>query len=118
MNLLHRIINIFRAKLSVGEKSADDFQWDFEDVSSAEGNFSGYQKPPETPKDPIIASYYAHLEVAYGADLETVTRSWKRLLRKYHPDMYSNDPEKQAIANRLVQELNHSYNELKKFLSK
>jgi DnaJ-domain-containing protein 1 len=118
MNLLHRIINIFRAKLASEEAGSGEFQWDYEPSNTADSVFNSNQQPPKPNIDPIIASYYAHLEVAYGADLQTVTESWKRLLRKYHPDLFSNDPEKQAIANQLVQELNHSYTELKKYLSK
>ena len=68
-------------------------------------------------QDPLLAQYYANLEVPYGSDLETVRRAWKNLLRKYHPDRHSGDPEKQAIANRLVQELNHAFQELEKRLS-
>ncbi len=68
-------------------------------------------------QDPLLAQYYANLEVPYGSDLETVRRAWKNLLRKYHPDRHSGDPEKQAIANKLVQELNHAFQELEKRLS-
>jgi hypothetical protein len=68
-------------------------------------------------QDPVLAEHYANLEVPYGSDLETVRRAWKKLLQKYHPDLYPGEPEKQELANKLVQGLNHAYKELEKRLS-
>jgi DnaJ-domain-containing protein 1 len=59
-----------------------------------------------------IAQYYAQLEVPYGSDLETVKQSYRRLMRKYHPDLHSQDPEKQKIATELAQALSRAYGEL------
>ena len=82
---------------------------------------SEYEEPQTGPDngqhDPLLAEYYANLEVPYGSDLETVRRAWKQLLREYHPDLHSGDPEKQEIANKLVQGLNQAYKELEKRLS-
>lgn len=66
--------------------------------------------------DPELAGYYANLEVPYGSDLDTVRQAWKKLLRKYHPDLHSTDPEKRRIATELTQGLNHAYRELEKRL--
>ena len=70
----------------------------------------------QTNIDPELASYYANLEVPYGADFKTVDMAWKRMLKKYHPDLHSNDPEKQQIANELVKGLNHAHKKLKEHL--
>jgi len=70
--------------------------------------------PPR--RDPVLARYYANLEVPYGADLKTVHEAWKRLLRKFHPDLHSADPERQQIGTELVKQLNHAYEELRKRL--
>src|SRR5206468_12588591 len=59
-----------------------------------------------------IAQYYAQLEVPYGASLQTVKQSYRRLMRKYHPDLHSGDPEKQKVATELAQALSHAYHEL------
>lgn len=64
------------------------------------------------PLDPRIAGYYANLEIEPGADLEQVTRAWKKLVREFHPDRYAADPARQAAATRLVQDLNHAHREL------
>lgn len=70
----------------------------------------------EPPIDPKIAGYYANLEVEVGADLETVTRAWKKLAREYHPDRQAGDAQRQAMATRLVQDLNHAYAEIVRYL--
>lgn len=72
---------------------------------------------PDPAVDPVIAGYYANLEIEVGSDLETVTRAWKRLVREYHPDRYAGTKEREAEATRLVQELNRAYRELSAYLS-
>ena len=67
-------------------------------------------------KNPALVGYYANLEVPYGSNLETVRKSWKRLVRKYHPDLHSADPEKRRVANELTQGLNRAYKEITKKL--
>ncbi|HJZ85297.1 MAG TPA: J domain-containing protein [Polyangia bacterium] len=59
-----------------------------------------------------IAQYYAQLEVPYGSNLDTVKQAYRRLMRKYHPDLHSGDPEKQKVATELAQALSRAYNEL------
>lgn len=61
------------------------------------------------PHDPHLAQCYANLELPYGADLETVRRGWKAMLKKYHPDLHAADPERQRLATQLTQELTAAY---------
>ena len=77
------------------------------------------EAPPEPVPavDPVIAGYYANLEIEVGSDLETVTRAWKRLVREYHPDRYAGTKEWEVDATRLVQELNRAYRELTAYLN-
>lgn len=77
------------------------------------------EAPPEPVPaiDPVIAGYYANLEIEVGSDLETVTRAWKRLVREYHPDRYAGTKEREGDATRLVQELNRAYRELTAYLN-
>jgi DnaJ-domain-containing protein 1 len=63
-----------------------------------------------------IAQFYAQLEVPYGSSLETVKQSYRRLMRKYHPDLHSGDPGKQKIATELSQALTRAYQELEQAL--
>ena len=63
-----------------------------------------------------LASYYANLEIRPGSTREEVKAAWKRLMRKYHPDLHSTDPEKRETANELTRRLTESYQVLDKEL--
>lgn len=67
-------------------------------------------------QDPKLAIYYANLELPYGADLAQVRASWKRLMRQYHPDRHSQNPEKRKVAEQLTQGLNEAFHALEKHL--
>jgi hypothetical protein len=56
-----------------------------------------------------LARYYANLEVEMGADKATVKRSYRRLMRKFHPDRHSGDPERERLATEISQELTRAY---------
>ena len=49
--------------------------------------------------DPQLTELYSNLEMPSGSNLATVRTAWKRLLRKYHPDLHSKDPEKRTNAD-------------------
>ena len=66
--------------------------------------------------DEKLSRYYANLEIPYGSDLETVKKAWKKLIRKYHPDLHSNDQLKVKVATQLTSKLNEAYKEIEKSL--
>jgi len=72
--------------------------------------------PTPSGLDSELAGYYSNLEVPYGADLETVRASWRRLVRRYHPDLHGTDPEKQRVATELVKGLNQAFEQVRKHL--
>ena len=61
-----------------------------------------------------LAEYYAQLEVPVGADFSEVRAAYRRLMRKYHPDRFENDPSKAATATELTKKLSHAYREIEK----
>lgn len=67
-------------------------------------------------KNEEIAQYYAQLEIPYGSDLQTVKKAWRKLIRKYHPDLHANEPANQQIAHDLTAKLTKAYRELEKYL--
>ena len=69
-------------------------------------------------RDPVLVRYYANLELPYGTGLDTVPRTWRRLIKKCHPDLYSADEDKKRIATDLVQGLNRAYEELARHLER
>jgi DnaJ-domain-containing protein 1 len=69
-------------------------------------------RKPEPPDELRLA--YAALEVPYGADFATVRKSYRTLMRKYHPDRHTSSPEKQRAATELAQKLTAAYELIQK----
>ncbi|PKL12467.1 MAG: hypothetical protein CVV50_04420, partial [Spirochaetae bacterium HGW-Spirochaetae-6] len=67
--------------------------------------------------DDQLAKHYAALELPYGADLKSVQKAYRALLKKYHPDYYAHDIEKQQTATLITQKITDAYQVLKKHLS-
>jgi len=78
-----------------------------------------YAPPRRTAAgDEAIRRAYAALEVPAGSDFEAVKRSYRRLMRKYHPDLNAGSPERQKAATDLAQRLTEAYKTLEKHLRK
>lgn len=56
---------------------------------------------------------YEVLELPQGASKEEIRAAYKRLVRKYHPDQYSNNPLSD-LAEEKLKEINEAYNQLMK----
>ena len=73
--------------------------------------------PPRTAAgDDAIRKAYVSLEVPAGSDFETVRQSYRRLMRKYHPDLHGGTPEKARAATDRTQRLTQAYKTLEKHL--
>ena len=48
--------------------------------------------------------------------MKEVRRSYRRLLLKYHPDKFHNDPDKLKIATEVTRKLTEAYNGLSRYL--
>lgn len=66
------------------------------------------------PYSDELAGDYGTLDLPFGAPMHQVNKRWKTYLKKCHPDRYANDPEKQADATRLTQELTQAYENIKR----
>ena len=122
MQLLRRLIRIIHSRLQVGgdeDPLNTHYRWEqYAEEADEQANGAPKSEPFEKGPDATFAGYYANLEVPYGSNLTTVRRAWKRLVKKYHPDIHSHDPEKRRIANELMQGLNHAYEKLSEHLKK
>jgi DnaJ-domain-containing protein 1 len=84
----------------------------------------GRRGPPPRPSPPrrtaagdeAIRKAYAALEIRPGSDFETVRHSYLRLMRKYHPDLHADTPDKQRAATDLTQRLAEAYKTLERHL--
>jgi DnaJ-domain-containing protein 1 len=54
-------------------------------------------------------AYYQALEVAPGASFDEIKASYKKLVKKYHPDLFHNNPEKRRYAEIVTQKINEAY---------
>ena len=77
------------------------------------------RRPPPGPPigDKRLRELYAQLEVPYGAPFEDVKKSFRRLMRKYHPDLHTGNPQKHKTATQLTMSLTQAYNELEQHLT-
>jgi DnaJ-domain-containing protein 1 len=64
--------------------------------------------------DESLRRAYAALEVPPGSDFETVRKAYRRLMRKYHPDLHGGSPEALRAANDLTQRLTEAYKIIEK----
>lgn len=64
--------------------------------------------------DESLRQDYANLEVRFGADVEEVRASYKRLMLKYHPDKYPGDSEKQKLALEIAKKINQSFERIRR----
>ena len=83
------------------------------------GSGSGPRRPfPGVGKDDKIAKYYKTLDLPYGADFDQVKAAYRKLMRKYHPDLHVQSPQKQKAATELTMQVTQAYNELEAHLTK
>ena len=75
--------------------------------SSARASTGAPARKP-APDDELRRAYAA-LEVPFGSDFATVRKSYRALMRKYHPDRHTESPEKQKTATELTQKLSQSF---------
>jgi DnaJ-domain-containing protein 1 len=76
------------------------------------------RRPPVPGGEKHLRELYAQLEVPYGAPFQEVKASFRRLMRKYHPDLHVNNPVKHKAATQLTMTLTAAYNELEQHLTK
>jgi DnaJ-domain-containing protein 1 len=77
------------------------------------GKPGGHRAKESHPPDESLRQDYANLEVPFGADIETVRASYRRLMLMYHPDRYAGDLEKQKLALEIAKKINQSFERIK-----
>jgi hypothetical protein len=91
-----------------GTSQRKPYQWNRE-------TYEDNKETVPSSQDAMVARYYRMLELPYGAPLYNVKASYKRLMKKYHPDKFQSDEQRQT-ATELVKKLNEAYAELTKHL--
>ncbi len=118
--MLKRLFDIANANWNhwrTGEKAESEFEFrpedEFRQDEFRRDEFHNFSEEAETTVHPL-AQYYANLELAPGASPQEIKNAWRRLLKKYHPDLHSQDEERKRIAEELTRGLNEAYHILKK----
>lgn len=60
--------------------------------------------------------WYARLEIPNGSEVGEVRQAYRKLMRLYHPDVHSHDPESERLATRISQDLTVAYEGLLRHL--
>ncbi|HEX4406028.1 MAG TPA: J domain-containing protein [Polyangia bacterium] len=86
------------------------------DQTSARSSSGARAEPPRRTAagDQALRKAYAALEVSPGSDFETVRKAYRRLMRKYHPDLHGGSPEALRAATDLTQRLTEAYKLIEK----
>jgi len=116
MDVFLRLYQIARAS-SAGDYVEREIPIDEDWRGYGASDTAGKRPSPVPTQDPVLAGYYANLDLPYGANLAAVKAAWKRLMKKYHPDRHAQDPAKRQVANELCAELTRAYWELERALS-
>jgi DnaJ-domain-containing protein 1 len=65
------------------------------------------------PPDESLRQDYSNLEVAFGADIETVKKSYKALMMRYHPDAHPGDEQAKRAALEITKKINESFERIR-----
>jgi DnaJ-domain-containing protein 1 len=96
----------------VADKAEEAWERAFEEARRAnQGGGGGGVRGRPSERD--IEDWHRTLEVPVGADFDTIRRSYRRLVAKYHPDKYASDPDKYAVATQVTRKITSAYNGLK-----
>ncbi|MBN2739059.1 MAG: DnaJ domain-containing protein [Spirochaetales bacterium] len=115
----------YRSTLDPDEQDAWDELNDFLNDDNEEPRQKQYQeykehsytKAQHSEKDALRQDYKT-LECDFGASFDEVKKSYKRLLRQYHPDKYANQPDKLKFATEITTKLNQAFQKIEKFEEK
>jgi site-specific DNA-cytosine methylase len=91
-------------------RDAAEEMWEraFEASQRAAGNNPPRQRSSEAER----LRWYRTLELEPGATHEEIRKSYRRLLKQYHPDRFAKDPEKYKVATEVTRNITVAYDGL------
>lgn len=101
MDLFNKVKNIIKSNINFEKEDEIDLN------SYEEFYFDDAKEIKQENK--LEEKYYAILELDYGASFAQIKSAYKKLLKKYHPDLFQNKPEKQKIAKKITTQINEAY---------
>jgi len=109
MGLLRRIKNIIKSNINYQKDIGFNHNENLYENADTYDDiyYDDSEIPTENKKE---REYYAILELEYGAGFDKIKSAYRKLLKKYHPDMFQNKPEKLKSAQKLTKKINEAYN--------
>lgn len=77
-------------------------------VREVDPDFQWNQYFPNPDEMPVFGAFEA-LGLPYGTPFEEVKKTYRRLMREYHPDRHSDSPEAEQMATQKTQEITAAY---------
>ncbi|WP_250630066.1 J domain-containing protein [Rhodoflexus caldus] len=124
--MFDRIFKIIRA--NIGDALSQEPQMDSlerelyrqyqEQMRKAAAEPAYEQTPPPPAYSAEELGYYQALEVQPGATFEQIKAAYKLMVKKYHPDRFPNEPDKQKTAIQITQRINIAYSYFEKKFGK
>ena len=103
MSLFKRIENIIKSNMNHKEEDINI------DMNSYDDIYYSDSKTIPNKENQLEKKYYKILELEYGSDFDSIKKSYKKLLKKYHPDLFQNKPEKLKSAQEVTRQINEAY---------
>jgi len=109
-----------KAKHEKSQKEARDRAAADEAFRRMKQQSGGGAPPPPRPgakkADAQVVEWLRVLDLQPGADLAAIKSAYRKLMRKYHPDLFTGDARKQKAANELSMRVTNAYNGLRQHL--
>lgn len=102
MNLFKRVKNIIKSNINCKDKVNIDLN-SFEDIYYEDS------KDAQSEENAVEERYYRILELEYGSNFNEIKKAYRKLLKKYHPDLFQNKPEKLKSAQEVTRQINEAY---------
>ena len=97
------------------QKKTNDYQKDYK----SDYQQKNQQKTTRTPTTTELEQqYYTRLGITSAATWEQIKAAYKSEMKRYHPDKYANEPEKQKSAETISQKINEAYTYFEKKFKK
>lgn len=96
------------------QKYKQDYEQSYQNYSYQK-SYQSYNRQQYSHQE---LKYYAWLEVPAGSGFEEIKKSYKSLMKKYHPDNFHYNESKRKTAEELCQKLNEAYQYFEKKFSR
>ena len=109
MSLMRRLGRILRSNMTeLKDRIVPGDRITGPDHASFHYNESGSSQPSGYSPGSVEAEYLANLELSSGASLREIRSAYKRMIKKYHPDLHAQDEKKREYAKLITQRLNEA----------